>query len=375
MATFSGTETFVDPFIAADSGAGSIGDPYGDLEFALEQVTRDATNGDRFNIKAGTSEILEFALDIPTDYGTPSDNAPLLFQGYTSAVEDGGQGGIGGGATVSVLNDTATDYINFIDLKLHDTGSAAIITAIDRNCAFINCEFADSTGGGIIASDLPLLVLNCYFHNIAGVGCSLVGGGSSVLYSIFENGTNKFTDAIVMSIGCIANFNIINLKGAANTSNGILNFLSGSPICCNSIFSDAGSGTGITSNSNTPGFFNNLIEGFSASGGVGIEITTGDSAVVSLHNSIQNCATDFLYTGKTFYDPSGDESLSASPFTNAGSNDFTPVDTGSVKQGAYPPTFVQYGTSNNRWRGAIEPAEPVSGAPFFIKSSDSLIGR
>lgn len=73
------TEVYVDPSIAGDSGAGTVGDPYGDLEYALEQVTRDATNGDRFNIKAGTDEILEFALDVIVDYGTPTRIAPLFF--------------------------------------------------------------------------------------------------------------------------------------------------------------------------------------------------------------------------------------------------------------------------------------------------------
>ena len=43
------TELYVDPSIAADSGAGTIGDPYGDLEYCIEQETFDLTNGTRIN--------------------------------------------------------------------------------------------------------------------------------------------------------------------------------------------------------------------------------------------------------------------------------------------------------------------------------------
>ena len=35
------TEVYVDPSIAGDSGVGTIGDPYGDLEYAIEQETFD----------------------------------------------------------------------------------------------------------------------------------------------------------------------------------------------------------------------------------------------------------------------------------------------------------------------------------------------
>ena len=51
------TEVYVDPSIAADSGAGTVGDPYGDLEYAIEQTTFDTTNGTRVNIKIGRAHV------------------------------------------------------------------------------------------------------------------------------------------------------------------------------------------------------------------------------------------------------------------------------------------------------------------------------
>ena len=47
------TEIYVDPAINADSGTGTIGDPFGDLEYAIKQTTFDTTNGTRVKISIG----------------------------------------------------------------------------------------------------------------------------------------------------------------------------------------------------------------------------------------------------------------------------------------------------------------------------------
>ena len=86
------THVYVDPSIAGDSGTGTIGDPYGDLQYALNTVTR-GTDGNQFNIKAGTDEVLAASITTAT-YGTPSTSQPLIFRGYTSAANDGGQASI-----------------------------------------------------------------------------------------------------------------------------------------------------------------------------------------------------------------------------------------------------------------------------------------
>jgi hypothetical protein len=57
------TDSFIDPSIAGNSGSGTIGDPWGDCQHALDTVTRDATDGDRMCIKEGTDEIHTAALD------------------------------------------------------------------------------------------------------------------------------------------------------------------------------------------------------------------------------------------------------------------------------------------------------------------------
>ena len=49
-------------------GSGSSGDPWADLQYALDNDPRDSTNGDRFNIKAGTDETLAEKISLST-YG------------------------------------------------------------------------------------------------------------------------------------------------------------------------------------------------------------------------------------------------------------------------------------------------------------------
>ena len=90
------TNYYVDPAINANSGTGTLGDPFGDLQYALNTITRNATDGDRINIKAGTAEVMAAAISLTT-YGTPAQAAPLIFQGYTSAQGDGGIGEINNG--------------------------------------------------------------------------------------------------------------------------------------------------------------------------------------------------------------------------------------------------------------------------------------
>ena len=91
------SETYVDPSIAANSGTGTIGDPYGDLQYALDTMTRDSTNGDRINIKSGTAEVLTGTISLAS-YGPPRFDYYLVLEGYDSVAGDGGIGAIDGNA-------------------------------------------------------------------------------------------------------------------------------------------------------------------------------------------------------------------------------------------------------------------------------------
>ena len=144
------TEIYVDPSINADTGLGTLISPYGDLEFAIEQTTHDTVNGTRVNIKAGTAEILAASLDTamssssPTIAWVPTITGQIVFQGYTSVAGDGGKGDINGNAGNFSISTNFGQHMAWIDLHMHNTGTAAIIGTTSY-CHFFRCEFDTST--------------------------------------------------------------------------------------------------------------------------------------------------------------------------------------------------------------------------------------
>ena len=334
------TETYVDPAIAGASGAGTVGDPYGDLQHALDTMTRDATNGDRINIKAGTDEVLAAALDLST-YGEPTEDAPLVFQGYATAAEDGGIGGISGAATYSVFNSTTLDYISFIDLHCHNSGAAVIIRA-DRHNNIINCEIDNSSGNGLQFGSYNI-VSNTHIHNCGTSGIS-AGAGIFISHCYFENGANDFSSAISAAnfSGIVINC-IFNLDGS---SNGIVISSNSSAVSNNTVYSSSGTGSGIkiAGNAEDSIVLNNYVEGFSGVGGIGIDIDTGSAVSYYQSNRWYNNTTNESLSGAVFND-NDNSATAASALTNPGGGDFS-VGT-DLKAGAYPTSFK--GTSTNQY--------------------------
>lgn len=327
------TETYVDPSIAGDSGAGSSGDPYGDLQYALNTMTRDGTDGDRINIKAGTDEILAAALTLAT-YGAPTAAAVLVFEGYTSTAGDGGIGGISGNASVSVMASTAYDYIGFKNLHLHNCGSSTWVLQVDNSCKVINCEIDNCEGGGL-DGDTGFMVYGCNIHNLGGTGIAWGGSYGAVVGCYFTNGANVMTTCIDTAIhyGHIM-FNVMSLT---STTEGI--DVDGDPslVMHNSLFT-TGTGIGIDATYSTYGnyssFLNNVIEGFST--GLLLNTDASTNLPIVLGNAGYGNDTDISLHADNFLE-SDNESLGASPFAKSGSDTyalratyFAPVDTGNV---------------------------------------------
>lgn len=83
---------------------------------------------------------------------------------------------------------------------------------------------------------------------------------------------------------------------------------------------------------------NNIIEGWSGTGGDGIE-TAAYSFVGA--NAVYNCTNAYTLTAaKLNYAITPNDTLGASPFTNAGSDDFSIKDAQTgVTEDAYPSSF------------------------------------
>lgn len=332
------TEVYVDPSIAGDSGAGTIGDPFGDLEYAIEQTTFDTTNGTRVNIKAGTDEVLAASLQTAmantttTPAWVPTESAPCIFQGYTSVQGDEGKGQISGGGSVSIMGGDALDYVQFIDLKLHNTGANDVVS-VDNNITVTRCEIYNSSGIGIDA-DNGATITQCYIHDVTGSNAINIANGE-------VRGCYVDTAASVSGInalGAYICYNIVVVRSSG--ADGIR--IGDAGIAINNSVYHAGSGTGngiwCVNSAASQGVLSNLIEGFSGTGGVGVGFHgTASNLIIFGANAVYDCATAYeTPTSWVALDLGDNETLTASPFTDAANGDFSPVSTGNVFEGSLP---------------------------------------
>lgn len=354
----SPTNVYVDPAIAANSGTGTIGDPYGDLQFALNTKARDTTNGDQFNVKAGTSEILASALTLAT-YGTPTATAPLIIRGYTAAANDGGIGVVSGNGSVACFTGSPV-HTKLVNMRWTNTGSNVVVT-LGTGALVLACEVDTSTGGGITAASGGVIVNN-YIHNTTGSGIS---SNCFVYGNTLRNETNDFVQAINVTGGG-ALFNIIDIDGA---SHGILINSSFVLAMFNSIYSNGGTGNGIRNNNTAHtslALLNNTVEGFSGVGGIGF-LLAGQNIDISGYNLAYNNTTNYSITGDVNVSLGGNDAAGASPFTNAGSDDFDPIAGLLALYPSYPTAWNNYAsTQQNLIRMAAQYAAGVGGGgPIF----------
>ncbi len=361
------TEIYVDPSIAADSGAGTLGDPFGDLEYAIVQTTFNLSGGTRVNVKAGTQEVL--VADLATAMAdtsvaaawVPTNGDPCVIQGYTATAGDGGKGDISGGGLVSIISDVNLDNTHIIDLIAGDCGANRIFW-LDNECSVLRSELHTSTHYGLQAGNY-IHVESCYFHDINDNGgnvinCSTIGMIRGNWFEDCDVGVGE----VINATGALCDRNIIILAAADNDGIRILN---SAQVINNSIYQPfAGTGAGIITVDATsvPVIENNLIEGFSGVGGRGVDINN-DIAYIMKGNAAYDCTTPYESAGTPIGTQADNETLSASPFTDAANGDFSPVDTGNVKGGSLPQAWPAGSVNNviSLDKGAVQPTASGGG--------------
>ena len=310
--------------VRCDQHTGVVGLPWATVQHALDFTTRDAANGDRFNVKAGTDDVLASALDF-TAYGVPTAATPCIFQGYTAVASDGGIGGISGGGAATIIGNDR-NYMRFIDLHLHNVG-ANYVARVGSVCHFVNVEADNGSGIAIFRDDGGSTYLDCYLHNFNGRGI-MPKGQCFISYCTFENGASDFTSCIVPdSTRNTYKNNVFYLDGATigidtTGANGI-----GDRIIGNSIYSSSGTGTGIEISAGTVSavVLSNILEGFSGVGGKGILIEATGSVSVYGFNAFYNNTTNLSNAGDIAgadYTANDINPLGASAFIDAANGDF-----------------------------------------------------
>jgi hypothetical protein len=349
-----GTPTYyyVDPGGGNDTtGDGSIGTPWATVQHALDNITRDSTNGDQINIKAGTDDVLSAALDYST-YGASTAAAPLTLRGYTSTANDGGMGGIScGGGSYQVSN--AREYVHFIELDLHNV--ATLIINLGRYSVLVNCNLYNSGEDGMW-NNQDNVVAGCYFSDIDRFA-ALVGGIRFFSNAIDDTGAKTMTSGFVVGAKSIVENCVFRMSAGADAikTNGI-----GSHIVNNSIYTVSGTSSGIyvaNSAHTNCSVANNIISGYSGVGGIGIE-ALAPMAFYGNNKFYNNTTNESI--GDVDYNAGNNDNLGADPFTDASSEDYTV--TSALKALGYPlANYPNLSVRSYTDPGALQRQEPAGG--------------
>lgn len=367
------TEYYIDPTVASDGGAGTSGSPWtradgNVLQYALDNITRDTTNGDRINVKSGTPHTGATASLSFTSYGSSTYQTAVIIQGYTSTANDGGKGTI----LMNSLRDISSrSYLHFIDI-IADTCRIKTATGSD----VFDCEVRNvSSGDAIYIATTGHAAGNYVSISGSANGINNAAGGNEISCNVIEMADSSTG----IGIRCGSNSltvrnNIVKMGTGAATGISILGY--NQRVANNSIYSNGGTGGGIYLNTGAEinnRIYSNLVEGFSGTGGHGIELSAGaySSAYnISVYdNAVYNCDTAY-YVKDDFVVQGGstNETLSESPFTDAANGDFTPVDTGNVLSPQR--TSTVNGIRVNAAKGAVAPASSGGGSTVIVIEDD-----
>lgn len=299
--------------------------PWRSLQGAFDLLTRNATDGNQVNLKAGTAQVNAAALDLTTFIagGALSSDAPLIIRGYTTTANDGGIGEIDcGGATMFAA--TTYDCVVLINLEIHSAGNNNCLT-LDANCLVYRCEIHKGASSPVAKALLYFRGASCaaignYLHD-AGTGAGYYIAGSTLLAvgNYIEMGAMGYRAINWLSSSTITG-NIV-LGGGSET---IYGYAGTTTITNNIVYGSASTGRGIKLREAQPASLiaNNIIAGFSGAGGVGIEVL--DNAPMIGHNAFYNNTANYVLGDMTFIDlTANDVALAADPFTDAANGDFS----------------------------------------------------
>ncbi len=317
------TQLYVDPSIAGDSGTGTIGDPYGDLEYCLAQATVDSTNGSQINIKAGTAEVLAAPLNFAAHFGAGASGAPIILRGYTAVADDGGFGEID--CDGDTLLAAVTSDLMLAHLEVHNGGDHILVdfgSSSARN-AVVECELhkgaSTPSGKALVRAGYSgaNAVLGCYIHD-AGTNGIGIDGYDNIAKMIGNYVTNCPTGIRAGSNGEVSK----NIVVAAAGGIGIDCQGAGAFVEHNIVWSATGNtGSGIYTSSVTHiHITNNIVCNFSGAAGRGV-YATGKLRLLG-HNAFYNNTTNEDIAA-AYIDLGNDVSLAADPFTDAANGDFS----------------------------------------------------
>jgi len=353
--------------VVCNMASGTVSLPWRSVQGALDLITRDATNGNQVNIKAGTAQVNQASLTLAT-YGTPAAATPLILRGYTTVANDRGMCEINCNG-VAMWAATTYDYLQLMDCQIHNFGNNNGVV-LDQHCLAFHCNIhkgaSTPTSKSLLSISHYSRAIGNYIHDAGTTGIGITSGGDgNLIYG------NYFADCstgiFVAGYGHVI-YNIVYNCTVYGISLSQDNFAIGNSISATS----AATGRGIVSTSDNNVILNNIIQGFSGTGGIGIN-TTKHLSILGYNTFYNNATNETL--GDVIADLGNDVALSVSPFTDAASEDFSlsTANAGAAIDGAYPGAF--YGpasTTDHADIGAVQNGAGSGGGAVRISPAKRI---
>lgn len=313
------THSYVDYGAGNDTtGDGTVATPWKTIQKALDTLTRNTTDGNQINVKAGTAHVNAAALDLTTFVagGALSATAPLILRGYTAAANDGGIGEIDcGGAAMFAAGNS---FLILVHLKIHNGAAGGNIVVAGSNLTMLGCEIVKGTSNatyGIYASE-NVCVAGCWVHGAISNAIRISSG------VIANNYIADFTNRGVWPQNTCSIVGNVMTSGSANFV--VISTGAAYLIERNVMYATSAATTSAISISTSTGPFaiaNNIICGFSGAGGTGVGYANGH---IIGFNAFWNNTANYAASDQTWIDKTAfDVALGADPFTDAANGDFS----------------------------------------------------
>ena len=183
------------------------------------------------------------------------------------------------------------------------------------------------------------------------VGCSING------CHFAPDGATPDTWVFFFAGGCKAVNNILICGATAQAIAGD----SGALIQGNSIYGVSNTQVAIDATKPALTITNNIISGFSGTGGSGINVDKADDSCHVANNAVYNCATPYNLSGDNGYYVNN-VTLGADPFTDAANGDFSITSNADIKASGFPNSWPELSTTTGYLdKGAVQRIEPTGG--------------
>lgn len=375
------TNYYVDAVDGSDSNLGTSpgsGNAWATLQHALDTITPDA-DGDQINIKGTQSH--SPGLPDPqawelSDYGTPTQHAPLIIRGYTSTANDGGIATISEGTHTRTFGGSTVNWMHFVDVFFDGVSGLNnhFYESIGIGCSFHRCRFQGTGTTTLIELDAETSIFfqDCLFEEYTYAIRAMDHSDLHLSSCVFRrnNGSGTFGNgyATITASGSKSRLHVHRCIFDSNTTGGNLGNnpeidTGGRSVTVRNcsfynpddnvkwIVKTTEEGTRLV-------FLNNLVEGY---GGTFAQVLYSSSSKDwYLMETGGNAARDYTAWNDanlhTFKDWGGNElELDASPFVDAANDDFTPNVSAFEDNFSVPGVWPKTGAEASKMdRGAIQ---------------------